>query len=53
MYKYYDHVVESMYAYVRETVSWCVRLCCRSANERLGVSGAGALREEVSDRAHE
>lgn len=50
---YYSHVVEWMYVYVRGKVCWCVWICCCSANERLGVSGADALREEVSDRAHE
>ena len=55
VYGYYGHVVERMYANVWErTDCWCLRCC--SANERLGgfrVSGAGALRGEVSDRAHE
>lgn len=55
VYGCYGHVVERMYANAWERADcWC--LSCCSANERLGgfrVSGAGALREEVSDRAHE
>lgn len=51
--EHHGHVVEPMYTYVSETVWRDVCLLCRSANERRGVSGAGALREEVSDRAHE